>query len=175
MKIVKAEDDTDLMHLSLYDDKDFTSKQDDYIKERIKDQTDNITQKELKESLTKKMTEKDLGKKPGQRGRKDPNKIKKPQYNLAKEGAIKDKYEEKTDKHSQDVEENEKDDDKGSKLQSLLKLKESFGLDHDFDADASDDDSKPQKNLSKNKKNIINQFYPENVNDNVSGNHTDFI
>ena len=48
----------------------------------------------------------------------------------------------------------------------LNKLKESFGLDQDLDVDESDDERIPPIN----KKNVINQFYPDNAGDNVSGN-----
>ena len=64
------------MQLSLYDDKDFASKQDDYINERIKNQNDDISQKELKESMNKKPSEKNIGRKPDKNSQKDPSKIK---------------------------------------------------------------------------------------------------
>ena len=64
------------MQLSLYDDKDFASKQDDYINERIKNQNDDISQKELKESMNKKSSEKNIGRKPDKNSQKDPSKIK---------------------------------------------------------------------------------------------------
>jgi hypothetical protein len=38
MQMIKAEDDTEMMHLSLYNDKDFKTRQDEFIKDRISDQ-----------------------------------------------------------------------------------------------------------------------------------------
>ena len=40
-------------------------------------------------------------------------------YNLAKEGAVKDREDEKNEKFEHEIEEDEKYDDKGNKLHSL--------------------------------------------------------
>lgn len=88
-------------------------------------------------------------------------------YNLAKEGAIKDRQDqEKTEKKAFEEEEDEKHDDRTSKLQSIMKLRESYGIEME---ESDDEDLRKPAEPSKAKKDIIKQFYPGNVTDNVSG------
>ena len=89
---MKAEDDTELMHLSVYEEeKDLKAKQEEYIKERIRDQNKSEMKKKLTESSMKN-DEDGLRQVQSQaQSQRDPNKIKRPRFNLAKEGALRDR------------------------------------------------------------------------------------
>ena len=124
IKYNRAEDDTEYIDMSIYD-KNYNERQDDFIKERIK------SQRKPKRSLAaqKKDSVRTEPKTalPSIRGR---NKIKNPKYNLAKEGAIKDrkdKQSELSDKQQHEFEEDEKYDDRNPMLQSIIKYNESRG------------------------------------------------
>lgn len=126
---MKAEDDTELMHLSVYEEeKDLKAKQEEYIKERIRDQNKSEMKKKLTESSMKN-DEDGLRQVQSQaQSQRDPNKIKRPRFNLAKEGALRDRNTpEKNIKHAYDTEEDEKEDPKIDKNQSMRKVYESYG------------------------------------------------
>lgn len=71
VQIVKAEDDADLMHLSMYDDKDFKAKQEEYIKERINDQAanQNVSKEPAKKPQAERPAGKDVPKEPRDRSK----------------------------------------------------------------------------------------------------------
>ena len=168
IKYNKAEDDTEYMDMSIYDDKNYKERQDDFIKERIQSQNKPKPQTAVKKEEDA-MTEPKTTLPAISRGNNN-SKIKRPKYNLAKEGAIKDRKDNKSEiseKHSHEHEEDVKHDDRNPMLQSIIKYNESQGMyiikvicDY-IGIAVGDEDKKPDK--------IKKDFYPSTVNDNVSG------
>lgn len=106
MQMAKAEDDTEMMHLSIYDDeKEFKSKQDEYIKQRIRDQNKStLTRKPTNKSKVERLDE--LQSKNTVRSHAESAKVKQPRFNLAKQGAERDKLMKSQDRklYNEDIE-----------------------------------------------------------------------